>query len=388
MQLAPRIARGTLSEMPSRGSPQRRAVSRDYCDLAQLDNLQQGGFENLQDVDGALQPTSPLSVGAILASKREISIESDTILDTEPRRLKAKEFIESIYGSAMAATAGGMSRGMVVLVYGYLIANIFFQGYLLYAMHNYICAPAIAQIRAIYIDFEERTRSPEDNSFSWALWNDWDEEEKSTLCQVPLSQPVLFVVLLSIWSSCVLIDFRETFTYFIIWWRLPHPEDIGIPGAVTVKHDQDGGLVIECASRMVKFRIFSLVLVPKAIIALILWWLGARWLTATPSFENLVLNAVALAFITDLDEIIYRALAADEVKSATTCSYLKVPPPPQVNSTEPSWAFHGCRAMVGWTLANVLLPLCYLLYFQTVIPNYQWDLPRPCTVWLNALNND
>jgi len=340
----------------------------------------------LQNVDGVPnEHTSPLTIGAILPSKREISLESDTILDTEPRRLKAKEFIESIYGSAMAATAGGMSRGMVVLVYGYLIANIFFQGYLLYAMSKYICAVPMARIRAIYADFEERTRSPEDNSFSWALWDEWDEEEKATLCQVPLSQPVLFVVLLSIWSSVALIDFRETFTYFLIWWRLPYPEDIGFPGAVTVKHDQEGSLVVECASRMVKFRIFSLVLIPKAVIALMLWWLGARWLTATQGWENIVLNAVALAFITDLDEIIYRALAADEVKSATTCSYLKVPPLHE-NGAEPSWGFHGCRSMVGWTLVNVLLPLCYLLYFQTVIPNYQWDLQPPCTQWLNGLN--
>lgn len=329
--------------------------------------------------------STPLSAGTLSPSRRDISIDTDSLWDVDLRP-KTKDFIESIYGSAMATTVGGMSRGMILLIHAYLIANIFFQGYLLYAMHNYICAPSIDKIRHIYQDFQSRTRG-DDDVFSLALWNDWDEDEKATLCQVPLSQPILFMVLLSIWSSCVLIDFRETVTYSMIWYSLPRPEDVGCSRPVSVKRDQDGGHVLEAASTRVKVQVFTLVLIPKAAIALVLWWLGARWLTATPSFENLVLNAVALAFITDLDEIIYRALAADEVKAATTSTCMRIPIE-EKGAMEPRLTFQGCRAMVGWTLLNVLLPILYLLYFQTVIPNYDWDLLRPCTGWIASLNHE
>lgn len=59
---------------------------------------------------------------------------------------------------------------------------------------------------------------------------------------------------------------------------------------------------------------------PEVVIAVVLWWLGSSWLVSTTSFQDLLLNAVALAFVTELDELIYKVLVPEDIK-ATVQSY-------------------------------------------------------------------
>lgn len=272
---------------------------------------------------------------------------------------QTKGLIESIYGTAMAMTAEAAQspRGAVLctaaLTYAYLLVNFVFQGYLLYAIRIYICVPAALEVRSIYDDFRAATHV--DGALSQELWHHWDDHEKVRLCQVPLSQPVLFVALLLVWTSHVQADVRETLDYAISWANLPRPEDIDCKGQAKLR-DDDGLLVVEAASREVKAFVFGLILLPKFAIAVVLWWLGASWLTATTSFGDLVLNAVALAFITDVDEIFYRSLVAQELKNVTT---------------RPR-CLKSLVTMVLLTLSLTTVPAVYLRYHQDVIPEYQW----------------
>jgi len=328
-------------------------------------------------------PRSP-----VRSQAREISLETDALIEIVPHA-KTKGLFESIYGSAMAAIiqsaadstpcAGSQLSGMTMIIYGYLIANVAFQSYLLHAMKNYICAPTIAKIRRIYRDFRHATH--ENDVFSVQLWNAWDHDEKSELCQVPLSQPVLFMVLLFIWTSYMLVDIRQTAFYANAWLSLPYPEDVGCKAEVKVRRTEDA-IITEAASRKVKVRVFVMILLPKAAIAAVLWWLGARWLTATPSFENLLLNAAALAFVTEVDEIMYAALAADDVKEATMSTHLLVP----LQGGEYRALWRSIFSMISWTLVNVSVPLVFVSYIQTVIPHYKWDLSHPCASWFEDLD--
>merc|ERR1712110_335598 len=111
------------------------------------------------------------------------------------------------------------------------------------------------------------------------MGDSWDVVEKRQLCQIPLSQPFFFMMLLVVWTSYVLIDLRETVCFAFAWVNLPQPAKLWSAAQTNVSHLEEK-FMTEAASTVV-----------KAVIAAVLWWLGARWLTATHSFENLVLNA-------------------------------------------------------------------------------------------------
>merc|ERR1712032_38087 len=158
--------------------------------------------------------------------------------------------IESLYGTAMSEVVhfcSGARSGFTGITMTYLLMNMAFQGYLLYAMKVYICAPVIAEIRMIYEDFRAETHV--DGAFSMSEWHAWDSREKARLCQVPLSQPMLFGMLLIVWTSYVLIDLRETTVYAWSWIMLPHPAKANQDNRHGVKTTQrDGQTTAEAAS--------------------------------------------------------------------------------------------------------------------------------------------
>jgi len=286
------------------------------------------------------------------------------------------DLIESLYGTSMAEivhwNSGSRTRlaGVTAL---YMLINIVFQSYLLYAMKVYICAPAISEIRDVYSDFRDETHV--DGTLSIDEWHAWDSRQKARLCQIPLSQPVLFAMLLMIWTSYVLIDVRETGVYAWAWVNLSHPSSVNaeLRDGVTVSI-RDDVVICEAASGKVKVSVLLFVLLPKFVIAIVLWYLGALWLTATPSFENLVLNAAALVFITNIDEVLYTAWASNDLKLETTKTQIRLPV-----TSDAYKRTHGFWEMMFWTGLNITVPLLYVFHAQLVIPDYHWDLSTLCT---------
>merc|ERR1711879_452680 len=116
---------------------------------------------------------------------------------------------------------------------------------------------------------------------------------------------------------------------------------------VKVRRSEDQ-IIAEAASLKVKALVFGVILIPKAFIAIVLWWLGCCWLTATNSFESLVLNAAALAFVTNMDEMFYLALTSVEVKEETVRTQIRLP----VATTENPINIRnqGILLMLFWTL--------------------------------------
>merc|ERR1719215_639294 len=57
-------------------------------------------------------------------------------------------------------------------------------------------------------------------------------------------------------------------------------------------------------------KVFMVVVVQIPVLAMTLFllWIGCRWLIATLGFGTILLNAVALEFVLNLDEIFYRAV--------------------------------------------------------------------------------
>merc|ERR1712087_245535 len=129
--------------------------------------------------------------------------------------------------------------------------------------------------------------------------------------------------------------------------------------------------------------IISIILAFRAYIALYLVWLGCRWLLATNSFSDLILNAVALEFILCLKDTLYATLMSR--KNKHDVSTTKVLPG---SPTRPA----GVCVFVG-TLLWMLVAVCWVLIYmgipnatqglQTVLPDYRWDLREVCSSWVD-----
>lgn len=170
---------------------------------------------------------------------------------------------------------------------------------------------------------------------------------------------------------------------FRLWLQLPPSADDGFVGLAIDKDEHT--VVITGASGRLKAAVYLFLLLPQVVIVVLLWWLGSRWLTATPSFEDIVLNVVALEFILNLDEIIFKALLPEETQSMVTqYVVLREDKGGHLDAKEELQKGDGVFiqrfASIIFSLAVVLVvPYLYITHFQQVLPGYRWDVSSPCT---------
>mmetsp|Transcript_117225 Transcript_117225/g.338908 ORF Transcript_117225/g.338908 Transcript_117225/m.338908 type:complete len:138 (-) Transcript_117225:210-623(-) len=130
------------------------------------------------------------------------------------------------------------------------------------------------------------------------------------------------------------------------------------------------------------------------------WWLGARWLLSTTCFQDLLLNGVALAFVTELDELIYMALMPDDIKEMVQDFKIAVPPKIVKSVSTKSqhekdlltfvayrdWRLSVMIArMASTALVVVGLPVVYIRYLQQVLPGYKWDVHANCEGFIREM---
>jgi len=271
------------------------------------------------------------------------------------------------------------------------------QAYVLYCTKIYICAPAVKHIRELYQTYHDEVFS--DEAFSPYEWEHFPRKEE--LCQVPLSQPRFFLAILVIWTATCWVDLSESLQYLQVWCRAQPPTNSHL---TELQHNErDDTFLIRGVSTKTKSLVIGFILVPKVSIALYLWWLGARWLMSTTCFQDVLLNAVALAFITELDELIYKVVVPEDIQALVQQYKMVRPCEPHRNQfiyeeVEPE--DEQVQAMLqerdkkyGKRIASMLLtmvviaimPVIYMMYFQRVLPDYRWDVHAPCEEMLRAM---
>jgi len=303
---------------------------------------------------------------------------------------------ESIYGAAMMAvirsslTRNQVVHGVTSCVFGGLVLNVIMQLYVLYCTRLYICVPAIKHIREIYSSYHEAVYY--EGSFSQDAWEAFPEVEE--LCQIPLSQPPFFLAILICWTATIWKDLLESIRYITAWCALPDCSRL------TVVENMDGTVVLKEANWKAKAFVLATTLIPKVFIALVLWWLGACWLAATNSFKDLLLNAVALAFVTELDELIYQVLVPEDIQ-AMVLSYRIARPHfsreymlgadgdeddlSSLRSQRDRRLLRRICVMMSTVTVVICLPIFYMRFLQQVLPGYRWDVHGPCEAQLQAL---
>mmetsp|Transcript_23334 Transcript_23334/g.51279 ORF Transcript_23334/g.51279 Transcript_23334/m.51279 type:complete len:404 (+) Transcript_23334:261-1472(+) len=360
-------------------------------------------FEGDQELGGPLTAQQALLAHAHSLSRFDVGSPS---LASREQELSRKEvdplpttvdLPQNIYGATMMAIFRS-SQNSTTTVYGLtgcvfigLLLNTGMQFYILYCTKKYICFPSVQYTRKLYAEFQELAFDE-----NHILLDNWQEmfDKADELCQLPLSQPFFYTSILVIWTATCWIDLAESLHFLRRIWSLDNPQNRA--RTVGCLHTDEHIIVTEL-SRWSKAIISSTVFAPKILVLIYLWWLGARWLTSTLSFQDMLLNAVALAFITEMDELVYLVMIPDDIQALVGLYKLKRQAAVDLlkaiddgdHKLVSELRDRKFRFRIMTMLASLafvtLLPTAYIHYLQHVLPDYKWDVHGPCELRVSEM---
>jgi len=262
------------------------------------------------------------------------------------------------------------------------------QLYLLIQIKTFVTSPAVQEIRTIYADFEHTMYDghvkdtgygfkvgiggTEGPHFNPARFKDLSDSVRSAACLIPFSQLHYLRVILFIWALSIAGELRVCFNQ--MRWILCVKS---APLAEATAEDDDGNFIVNALPNFMKVLMTTLLVLPRALIACVLLWLGCRWLSATLSFADVLVNAIALEFVVGLNMLIYYQLMSNrnqrDVRNTKLCVRHE-------DSIEPQFvSFFGGLIWVVLAFGWVEF---YLNYFQMVLPGYNWDVKGVCADWI------
>jgi hypothetical protein len=351
-----------------------------------------------QDSDGDGSPTSEDDIHRTNSEERQIRMPNDE-LEEDMFGMTTCALVLDFHNIAMSKSPR-LERYLRLSTTLMLLALcVGVQIFLLYEIKRFVSAKAVRDIRLAYDAFEEHMYSEltltqfgnhrgVDGTFDASQFASLDEDTQAAACRIPLSQPAFFFTVLFIWTITCFYELKQCISMFqSLIIAAGHTDTMRDALEKVAETDGNDGLqdyIIAYLTPAVKAAITLLVIIPRIGITLYLLWLGCRWLLATNSFENLILNAVALAFVLDLKEVLYFTLVPARNKLDLENTKIK---PEQEFVTSGITDF---TATIAWGIVAAMWVILYmgipsapwpLNGLQEVLPDYKWDIHAVCNLW-------
>mmetsp|Transcript_2096 Transcript_2096/g.3544 ORF Transcript_2096/g.3544 Transcript_2096/m.3544 type:complete len:357 (-) Transcript_2096:112-1182(-) len=302
----------------------------------------------------------------------------------------------------MARIAGGTKHKTVritrivcaaVLIWMLIAIQVF----LLVQIKIFVTSPSVQAIRQVYDAYQKIMYDGhvKDTGFGFSIgiggphgkyFNEGNfkyipKEEADVVCSIPFSQPEYLGVILLIWSLTVIGEAKTCFK-FLHW--LYSVENLPLVSALKAA-DREGGendsndLKIIGLPLWLKCGLGFGMVIPRMLVALLLGWLGCRWLASTLNFADCLVNAVALEFVIALNVLLYDMLMSDRNKRELNNMKLAME---HAGEQEPSASIY--LGTFAWGIIAFIWVTLYTYRLQLVLPGYQWDVKGPC----QAANGD
>mmetsp|Transcript_44922 Transcript_44922/g.112970 ORF Transcript_44922/g.112970 Transcript_44922/m.112970 type:complete len:408 (+) Transcript_44922:43-1266(+) len=181
-----------------------------------------------------------------------------------------------------------------------LVSNLVLQCSILMYVYHYVVALDIAHVQLRYRDFRRHVFDPA-GAFQDNLWPDYAHRDE--LCQIAMWNRPFYYSVLFCWSLVMIIEIKKSEELIRHIWKVPTCDE---PSQMLIKTEKSQFVI--AFTRWTRFCIMGTVGIPKIGISITLLWLGCEWLSATIKFESLVMNTVAMAFIVNIDEILFEAV--------------------------------------------------------------------------------
>lgn len=266
------------------------------------------------------------------------------------------------------------------------IGNLFIQGILLFFIAKLLMLPEIHDAQNLYKKYHEDSFAG--GIFDPHLFESMSHLEKKHLCGMALSQYAFVRVIIFLWVATNMCEVRDNYRMMIASCGLPNLPD-GTDTRLMVRdlHEREGGgeYCVICLNWKGKLGLLLLVFIPKYFIAIILTFTGCLWLASAESIGDLILNSLALAFVTRVDELMATAFFPYKLQEDIATLSIMLPTDPdelngddQTNMINRTWAYVKCTSMMLVTLLIVEV----IISLQPIIPNYADDVATPCVAFL------
>jgi len=218
-----------------------------------------------------------------------------------------------------------------------------------------------------------------DGNFEQKSWVDW-EGPRDELCGAVLTKEVFLGSVLFLWVGRMTGELKTCVRLFQAVSGLPGvPENASLSHTVLERNGQSHIIGMSCFTRL---TLYSFVIIPKTFLCLALMVVGCQWLTATESFADLILNALALEFIVGIDEAILENFLSQRAKTTVANTLFAYPSKGPLDAEKD---LHNMvtdyRRNIGYMVFALSFTILWLFKLQQVIPNYSWDIGAQCGEW-------
>jgi len=257
-----------------------------------------------------------------------------------------------------------------------LIMNLVMQFSLLYFIYQFVVQPSVHKVQSEYYRFRANVFD-HDGTFLEEVWDDYPGKEE--LCQLGMSNVLFYDIVILLWVLLIIREFRTTERLL---------RDIcGMPGCSTraeMCKETDDSVMVVALTPCIKALVIIIVVVPKFLICAALMTLGCQWLTATTSFTDLVMNSIAMEFVTEIDNSLFETLLPvshrNQVAEINFVKYRKKP----VGAGSRSKEFEGFLRSAVYLVIALAFVFSYYAVIQTVLPSNLTDLKELCVEQLSS----
>eukprot|EP00415_Alexandrium_ostenfeldii_P000981 UN0981 len=247
----------------------------------------------------------------------------------------------------------------------------------------YVVEPKVHMVQQLYRDYHARVFDASGN-FMPDMWDQFDRQQ--LLCEIAMTTKGFYSTSLFLWWLSMMKEFRTTWRLLLNISHMPSckagHEMLRIKAPTCdsgTKELQRPTVHIVGLTVYARYLLYFLVCLPKFIICSCLLWSGSEWLSATNAFEDLIMNAVAMTFVTHIDELLFEVLLPTTYRDEVRAINFVVPcprgPPKQVRNYEMFMGFRRSGMYVLIILAGIYL---YSEVLQDVLPHDVSDLRRHC----------
>lgn len=268
-----------------------------------------------------------------------------------------------------------------------LAANYILQFSLLYWIYRFVALPAKHTVQELYREFHAEVFN--DGAVDEDLWSHWGAAKHDEVCSVAFVSFDFMYALLIIWWVNMVIELRKTER---LMRKFKSIKKCDLAKDMVLKDEEDTILVVQLTSR-VQALLWATLLIPKFVIAIALTIVGTVWLAATDSYSDLILNALALQFVVQVDELLFKGLLPESIRSDIASTKLVIPKKETSDDVfvaakdDEDQVLSGFRRSTIYTASLILVVFAFMTVGQDipylgVFPgNKVEDIKNACPTW-------
>ena len=128
----------------------------------------------------------------------------------------------------------------------------------------------------------------------------------------------------------------------------------------------------------IRWALYLILLLPKMAISMTLLTIRTVWLAATDSFADLILNAIALEFVSAIDELLFEAMLPASISGDLEETKLWRKQKPLTAAENEAKILGGYKRSCMYFFGTMIAVYCYTMYGQSlpiigVFPGYAHD---------------